>query len=179
MAISLNNHEGRIAKLEKRELVSSYQETVLFDSANGTNNTSSDIKLSDAYDNYDKLIFRVFNDDHYSNGVIKYDINDIEFSTKGLITNDSAVNDNQSSGDYSLLHHGTSGFHGLFFRSNKRSIRITNRTSWAFLWKIIGVKFTKAILYSFSYIILYRLTQILFDSSLLGLFSQKGGARTI
>ena len=28
-------------------------------------------------------------------------------------------------------------------------------------------------------ILLYRLTQILFDSSLLGLFSQKGGARTI
>lgn len=42
-----------------------------------------------------------------------------------------------------------------------------------------GIIWSKAILYSFSYIILYRLTQILFDSSLLGLFSQKGGARTI
>ena len=43
----------------------------------------------------------------------------------------------------------------------------------------VGIIWSKAILYSFSYIILYRLTQILFDSSLLGLFSQKGGARTI
>lgn len=42
-----------------------------------------------------------------------------------------------------------------------------------------GIIWSKAILYSFSYIIIYRLTQILFNSSLLGLFSQKGGARTI
>ena len=42
-----------------------------------------------------------------------------------------------------------------------------------------GIIWSKAILYSFSYIIIYRLTQILFNSSLLGLFSHKGGARTI
>lgn len=48
-----------------------------------------------------------------------------------------------------------------------------------FVRRGVGIIWSKAILYSFSYIIIYRLTQILFDSSLLGLFSQKGGARTI
>ena len=48
-----------------------------------------------------------------------------------------------------------------------------------YIRRAVGIIWSKAILYSFSYIILYRLTQILFDSSLLGLFSQRGGARTI
>lgn len=46
--------------------------------------------------------------------------------------------------------------------------------------RAIGIIWSKAILYSFSYIIIYRLTQILLDSPFFErLSSQKGGARTI
>ena len=165
MAISLNNHEDRIAKLEaSRDAAGVFR--ILSDWTKITS-VGQVINFTDAFSNYDLIWFEIRGSD-YSR----------PFQTAIWIAHQLGV------GTYGIVESTAGNNNGyLKFQVNtdtKRSITITKYAFVDSLVNTYGIRLGLKQYYCFSNnILLYRLTQILFDSSLLGLFSQKGGARTI
>ena len=165
MAISLNNHEDRIAKLEaSRDAAGVFK--ILSDWTKITG-VGQVINFTDAFSNYDLIWFEIRGSD-YSR----------PFQTAIWIAHQLGV------GTYGIVESTAGNNNGyLKFQVNtdtKRSITITKYAFVDSLVNTYGIRLGLKQYYCFSNnILLYRLTQILFDSSLLGLFSQKGGARTI
>ena len=155
MAISLNNHESRIVALENINTTNhKFVEIIPRNTVNTGGKTVTVPNLSQ----FDLLIFNSYTNDRspnrvfYSN-VISYD----EFKYK------------------TVSECGTRDHYCRVQYVSDTSIKIL-ATEYGFVGCCYGLKQY----YCFSNnILLYRLTRILFDSSLLGLFSQKGGARTI
>ena len=155
MAISLNNHESRIVALENINTTNhKFVEIIPRNTVNTGGKTVTVPNLSQ----FDLLIFNSYTNDRSPNrvfysSVISYD----EFKYK------------------TVSECGTRDHYCRVQYVSDTSIKIL-ATEYGFVGCCYGLKQY----YCFSNnIILYRLTQILFDSSLLVLFSQKGGARTI
>ena len=165
MAISLNNHEDRIAKLEaSRDAAGVFK--ILSDWTKITS-VGQVINFTDTFNNYDLIWFEIRGSDYSK-----------PFQTAIWIAYQLGA------GTYGIVESTTGANNGyLKFQVNtdtKRSITITKYAYVDSLVNTYGIRLGLKQYYCFSNnILLYRLTQILFDSSLLGLFSQKGGARTI
>ena len=165
MAISLNNHEDRITKLEaSRDAAGVFK--ILSDWTKITS-VGQVINFTDTFNNYDLIWFEIRGSD-YSN----------PFQTAIWIAHQLGA------GTYGIVESTAGNDNGyLKFQVNtdtKRSITITKYAFVDSLVNTYGIRLGLKQYYCFSNnILLYSLTQRLFDSSLFGLFSQKGGARTI
>lgn len=165
MAISLNNHEDRIKVLENFKDGSKVEKIL----QNVTNITQvgQSIKFTQSFNEYDLVWFEVRSSD-----------------SSAPFQSAIWVADQLANGEYGVIE-STSGTRNGYFQftvdhPNKQSITVARYAYVTALWNVYGIRLGLKQYYCFSNnIILYRLTQILFDSSLLGLFSQKGGARTI
>ena len=177
MAISLKNHEDRIIALERPLEIKTLLQLDF--------NTADDyvsLKKSD-YENYDYLVFLADAARDATVGLGSGCYRDFRFIPVKILTQHInnfcfqpgfTFSTTQTNG---VLHYES--FECQCDRNSDLTIRSLYNSygSWTDNRVIVfGLKQY----YCFSNnILLYRLTQILFDSSLLGLFSQKGGARTI
>lgn len=165
MAISLKNHEDRIVALENHS-----NRAGVFSLLSGSTpiqNVGQVINFTDSFNNYDLIWFEV-------------QANDYSRPFQSAIW----VAYQLAHGVYGIVE-STQGTGNGYFKftvdtDTKRSITVTKYEYVYSLVNTYGIRLGLKQYYCFSNnILLYRLTQILFDSSLLGLFSQKGGARTI
>ena len=165
MAISLNNHEDRIKVLENFKDGSKVEK--ILQNVTTITQVGQSIKFTQSFNEYDLVWFEV-RSSHSS----------APFQSAIWVAYQLGA------GEYGVIE-STSGTGNGYFQftvdhPNRQSITVTRYAYVTALWNVYGIRLGLKQYYCFSNnILLYRLTQILFDSSLLGLFSQKGGARTI
>lgn len=177
MAISLKNHEDRIVALERPLEV---RKLLQLDFT--TSNDYANLSRSD-YENYDYLVFLTdaARDAKTSSGSGCY--RDFRFIPVKILTN--YINDFCFQPGFTFNTTQTNGV--LYYESFECQCDGNSNLTIRSLYNSYGAWADNRVIvfglkqyYCFSNnIIIYKLTQILFNSSLLGLFSQKGGARTI
>ena len=154
MAISLNNHESRIKDLENKTASGNLTVTKVSSSRSG-----DVFKISQPITNFSFIQVHTWNTNDSGNRCINL------WCVKSLVLNTVYIAGTPTGGDandYCILKF-----------TDWSTIQMLYQAWYDGIKEIWGLK----LYYNFSYNI-YRLTQRLFDSSLLGLFSQKGGART-
>ena len=139
MSISLNNHESRIAALEKNK--SAYIETVLWSGDLLWNRAGVSVTLSEPYSNFDLI----YTTGYYASGMWY------------KVVPASQLVATPKSGTYRSLHHDPDVCWIPFSTNDSVTITCTqNRDNTPLsILRIVGVRFTKVILYNFSYIIIH------------------------
>ena len=154
MAISLNNHESRIKDLENKTASGNLTVTKVSFSRSG-----DVFKISQPITNFSFIQVHTWNTNDSGNRCINL------WCVKSLVLNTVYIAGTPTGGD--------ANDHCILKFTDWSTIQMLYQAWYDGIKEIWGLK----LYYNFSYNI-YRLTQRLFDSSLLGLFSQKGGART-
>ena len=183
MAISLKNHESRISKIESSYTLSLWEDikTLYYiDESNVADNDHIDFNGKD-------MIFKLdVNWKEYSFIAITFVFGVSKKSTiskKPYVTRVVPTGLARTKWLYDSDFYQADRFDGIKYCLFENRLEIQgwgNYTPEGYVKEVVGIKQKLKQYYCFSNnILLYRLTQILFDSSLLGLFSQKGGARTI
>lgn len=183
MAISLNNHEGRISKIESSYTLAVWKDVktlYYIDESNVADNDVIDFNGKD-------MIFKLdVNWKEYSFIAITFVFGvgkKSSISHKPYVTRVIPTGLARLKWLYDGDFYQADRYDGVKYCLFENHLEIQgwgNHTPEGYVKEVVGIKQKLKQYYCFSNnILLYRLTQRLFDSSLLGLFSQKGGARTI